>query len=975
MAQADLVQPSQMLQNNYPGVTSNGNTREYLFDYNSGTGNYKGAAALTENTDGTLTFWFYDQNFTDNGSVYTEIFQFTWVSPNGSIYAGAGNGVQSCFTVDTGPIPTAAGSYRVDYPFTSIQNFANTIQFQPSFDAVNISTGVSYAGVASGVYTVFRARLYPRGGAGTVIHLANVSHHETAFTYNQLFNDGTPPTSDITLLGPTPPPVTPATLTAVNPGSADRLTTITLTGTNITTTYEPYFGSLSHPGAVTGRSATSLTVIVPASLSVGPTTIFISDGIHQSNSLTFTVTGAVLFSPYASEIGVLFPAPPSAPPPPKLIAVSVAPATMTLTEGQDGYFKATGTYDTGTTIDLTTTSYTTWSVSNVSGVASIDPQSGHIVAQVAGTGVTVTATYSDPKVTLAGQATLQIAQRPIPPSKLVALTITPLAPVVALGNSQQFHAAGQALVYSDVQGQIVSSTQTVYPPLTWSITPITGAGTTNSYGLFTATDIRPKITSSLWQATVPAYPAAGNGPVNRAPDATSIDGPLQYGFGTTLPAAITQSNVYLRAVGYIIPKVSGLYTIGLAYSGGANCYVNGQLLFGDITDTHGAPATSVYTKSGTITLQANTHYPVVVEWASPTTSYGLQLLWTPPGGGIGLIPVTSLEGDQNGGATVNITASAQDGSGLSASTTIEITAPAPPPPPQSKYVSVTISPKTAIVSAGSTQVFTLTGYDQYGIASPITNPTFSVANYSGAGTIDQAGLFTGQIAGTNVIVTAMTPDLILADSAALVVIPGPPTRLALTPPSVTLQIGQGQQFTALGYDAYGNAKVLSGITWSVVGGVGTTTQGGLFSATTSGVGKEAITFGALSGTALVNVLTVIGGVTQITTPQQPFARIHVRKTLADPVVIDTRRAGGGLRDPAVLSINDNFWWDLSTFDGLPFQNYGIFASNIVIPAGPGQSSDPETTATLAQAVFQKYASPAFLGVLTPQTSIPVPLGS
>jgi hypothetical protein len=883
---SDYVQGYEYLGYNYPGVTGNGNYQTYTYDTDAGNGNWKGSACLTENTDGTLTFWMFDANQLAN--VWSESFQFTFNATGGVLDA-------SLTQSNNVGLVTYVGGNGGDWTLGSYCLWNSSQRVVPStFDQVTIN-GVK----------CFRALLHPKPSSGTLtagmtVSLTAVNHFENGKGGNLNLYDGTGNGATLTLKGVPPPP---ATLTSVAPNPSDRLTTITLSGTNLGPNYRPYFGSLSNPApSWTAVNPTTMTAQVP-NMAPGATTVFVSDGNNTSNALAFTVNANVLRGPYSGETAVLFPAPVTIPPPATLVAITVTPAQQKLVEGASAQFSATGTYSDGSTKPL---AGATWSVSNLSGSGSIDPSSGFFVAHVAGSNVVVTATLG----AVAGTASVIIAQQPIPPAKLDTLSTTPNNPSVVLGKQLQFHASGLQTVYSDVQGQIVSSQVTVYPPVTWTVLNHTGKGT-------------------------------------------------------------IETSAYIRAVGYLIAPLSGSYTIGLNYAGGANLFLNGQIIISDLHGTQPGSAGTVYSKSGTLQLKAGQRYPIVIEYAGATSSTGCELLWTPPSAATGLVPVTALECDTGAGATVTVTATAKDGSGLQSSQTVTIVGTPPPAAPPAGLVSIAVSPKQATVAAGQTLQFSAQGFDEYGEPYPIA-VTWSIVCGAGAATIDpHSGLLKGEIAGGNITVTATTTDPSqLHDSAAVTVVAGPLVKLAVTPAATLLQVGQGQQFTATGYDSYGNVKLLGTVLWTMAGGTGTVSQSGLFSATNPGVGKVIASISNLSAAATTNVQAVVGGVTAKTAVQQPFARIHLRDTLAAPLVIDTRVRGGGLRAEASLELGDDFWWDLTSFDGAPFAMYGVFAAHVLVPTPAGQIASADASKLLVQDVFSKYAAPHFLGLVTPETSIP-----
>jgi hypothetical protein len=949
---SDNIQGTDYLNYNFGDKAGNGNYQTYTYDWNSGNGQWKGSACLTENTDATLTFWQFDSNWFDD--VWSEAFQFTFDVTGGTLDTSV---TQSS---NVGLV-TFVGGNQGDWTVGSYCRWNGSTPLKPArFDQVVIN-GVKC------VRVLLTPVAYGSSTAGMTVNLTSVHHYENGKHQNYDDYDGTGNGGILTLRGlPLPPPPVP-TLVSLNPAAADRGQTTTVTCTNLTADYRFYINDVSHPCLLSsGITTTSAQVIVPNNATLGAGTIFASNGIHQTNSLAFTVTGNVLSSGYSNEDSQNFPKPVTLPPPPKLIQVSVTPSTATVTEGQDITFTAIGTWDTGSTRQLTSADGLVWSVLNSNGTGTIDPTSGHFVAQIAGSDISVIATVSP----LSGRATVTIAQRPVPPSKLESLAITPLNPVIQIGQQVQFHSSGIAKVYSDVQGQIVSNDQTVYPPVTWAVQAITGKGTINQYGLFTATDIRNYLDLKIWNGISGNYlPSSGNGDLASAPSVTTTIPTVDLS-SANLPAGANSTFIYTRLVGYLCPSISGVYTVGINSADGANLYINGNLIFSALLHQQSAGGNLTYTNSGQLALQAGQKYPLVIEWGcSGTYSPRLQLLWTPPGQSTQVVPTQALEADAGGGATVNVVATAQDGSGISTQSTVTIKAVPPPPPPSSTIVSLSVKPKSATIAAGSTQQFTATGYDQYG-EPHIVPVVWSITNTAGAGVISTTGLVTGQIAGSQITVTAKTTDGLFQDNAAVVVVAGPTTKLVVSPPSTTLKVPQGQQFTVAGYDSYGNSKALSGIIWSIIGGVGTTDQTGLFTSSTAGVGKILATYGSLQGTSTINVLQVVGGVTIDNAPQQPFARIHIRDTVQVPVILDTRSRGGGIESALTVKIGDDFWWDLAPFDGMPFQNYGSFAVNIQAVNSLGNSLDTNASKIAIEQVLAKYAAPHFLGVITPQSRVP-----
>jgi hypothetical protein len=142
------------------------------------------------------------------------------------------------------------------------------------------------------------------------------------------------------------------------------------------------------------------------------------------------------------------------------------------------------------------------------------------------------------------------------------------------------------------------------------------------------------LSGKWWNATFPA----GGGDLGTTPVATTQDGSLNYNIsGETWagavagPAGVDTTNIYARWTGTFVSPVDGTYTIGVNSDDGANVYVNGTLLVGNLSAGQGAASDLAYTQSGTIALTMGTTNTIVVEYQQGGGQAGIQLLWTPPG--------------------------------------------------------------------------------------------------------------------------------------------------------------------------------------------------------------------------------------------------------------------------------------------------------------------------------------------------------
>lgn len=171
--------------------------------------------------------------------------------------------------------------------------------------------------------------------------------------------------------------------------------------------------------------------------------------------------------------------------------------------------------------------------------------------------------------------------------------------------------------------------------------------------------------------------------------------------------------------------------------------------------------------------------------------------------------------------------------------------------------TITVTPNPTL-QIGETQQFTAAGLDAFGNVVAIT-PVWSTTNPPGS--IDAgSGLFTaGNTTGTyNASVTATSGAI--SGTADVTVIAGPLATITVTPDPVTLDIGDQQQFTAVGRDASGNIVPITPV-WSTTNPPGTINAGtGLFTAgNTTGVFSNSVraTQGTMFGTATVTVTSPV----------------------------------------------------------------------------------------------------------------------
>ena len=147
---------------------------------------------------------------------------------------------------------------------------------------------------------------------------------------------------------------------------------------------------------------------------------------------------------------------------PTLSTLTVGPTTPTFQQGSTLQMAATGTYNDGTTQDLTSKAF--WSTSD-STIASINT-TGLVTGVSPGT-ATITAASG----TVSGSTTVTIAL-----ANITSIAVTPTSSSTPVGTTVQFHAT------ATLAG---GTTQDITSSVTWSSSN-TSAGTIDASGLFTS---------------------------------------------------------------------------------------------------------------------------------------------------------------------------------------------------------------------------------------------------------------------------------------------------------------------------------------------------------------------------------------------------------------------------------------------------------------------------------------------------------
>ena len=386
-----------------------------------------------------------------------------------------------------------------------------------------------------------------------------------------------------------------------------------------------------------------------------------------------------------------------------LVSLAVTPAAPSIAPGATQQFTATATYSDGTTQAVVAA----WT-SATPAVATVAAATGLATGASAGSAV-ISAAYSGKTAS----ATLTV----IPPA-LLSIAVTPVAPSVALGASQQFTANG---TFSDGTTQAVAATWTSASPAVATVPAATGLATGAS---------------------------AGSAVISAAYGGKTASTTL-----TVTPAALLSIAVTPQAPTVQIAATRQLAVIG-TYSDATT-----QNLTAGATFVSATPASATVNSAGLVT-----------------------------GAALGTSVIT---------ATSN---------GKSATTTITV--------PAATLTGIAVTPATATVLTGGQQQFVATATYSDNTTAFVTGSAVWSSSSPSIGTVAASGIATGVAAGATSVTATVGAQ---SGSAALTV-----TAVALPPPAVlAVPLGGAANFAVLAGTSLTNN---AGGTTLITGDVGAPSQ-------------------------------------------------------------------------------------------------------------------------------------------------------
>ena len=522
-----------------------------------------------------------------------------------------------------------------------------------------------------------------------------------------------------------------------------------------------------------GASCTISVTFTPGALGARNATLTVKDsGTSSPQTVTLTGTGIA----------------------PTLVSIAVTPASPSVAVGNTQQFTATGTYNNGTTQNLTTTA--TWTSSKTS-VATIKSNTGLATAVAIGT-----ATITAKSGSISGSTTVTVT-----PPALISISVTPSTASVAAGYTQQFTATGN---YTNGTTQNLTSTAnwssssvsvatvksgglaTGVAKGTASITATSGnisnsATLTVTPPVLTSLSVTPA-TASIAKGTTQQFTATGTYSDSSTQDLTAS---VSWNSSSTAIATIADNGLATGAgVGSAtITATSGSIAASATLSVGQPTLVS--LAVTPANPSFALGTTLPLTATGTYTDGSTLDLTSAVTWSTTDLT----------------IATVSSQGIATSVTVGNAAVTAHSGS-ITGSTTLTIT--------PAVLVSIAVTPAIPTIPLGTTAQFAATGtytdHSTQDITSTVqwSSDTLAVATISNdATTQGLASSFTqggATITAASGSVTGSTT--LTVTSAALV-------SLAITPATPSIAFGTTQQFTATGTFTDGSTQDLtSTATWS-----------------------------------------------------------------------------------------------------------------------------------------------------------------
>ena len=495
-------------------------------------------------------------------------------------------------------------------------------------------------------------------------------------------------------------------------------------------------------------------------------------------------------------------------------SIAVTPANPSIAGGTTQQFMATATFSDNSTQNIGTSA--SWTSSDPS-IATIDANGLATSVKPAKPGTTtITAAY----LSRSGNTTLTVTS-----ATLTAIQVTPAAPSVGKGASQQFTAIGS---YSDGTTKDITST-VVWRSSDQSVATISNAagssGLAKSLKIGSTTIVASQDSLSgtavlkVTAATVtridvtPTTPTIPKGNSQQfTATAVYTDNSTQ-DFTTTATWSSSNTAVIEISNGTgsqglsaaVAPGTATVTATAQGLSGSTSATVtNATLQSIQVTPTNATLAKGFslqYTAIGIYSDNTNRDITGSVTWASSTTAATIS-------------NAAGSQGLATAGATQNNTIISATLSGVTGSTPLAVS--------NATLTSITLTPGSPNIPLGTTRQLIATGNFDDRSTQDLTSQASWISSDTSKATVSNTagskGLVTPLAAGSTMItatvMNAVTTPAVSGNATATIS-PAALTSIAITPSSASTPVGLKQAFTAMGtYSDNSTANITKTVTWS-----------------------------------------------------------------------------------------------------------------------------------------------------------------
>lgn len=421
-----------------------------------------------------------------------------------------------------------------------------------------------------------------------------------------------------------------------------------------------------------------------------------------------------------------------------LVSIAVLPANAIIAETTTQQFSATGTFNDGSTHNLTTD--VTWTSSDTAD-APIGSASGLAKGSAPESGATITATLG----TISGSTTLEVTN-----ATIVSISVSPTGRTIAPGTELAFTATG---TFSDSSTQILT-TETAWTSSNTAVATVgaggvviaVGPGTTNISAAFGGKTGSASLTvSSVTLTSIAVTPAtavmAPASTLSYGATGTYSDGSTEPITGTVTWSSSASNVVSITSFGLATGQSAGTATITAqqgSVSGTAAVVVASSTL----------SSIQVSPSSATVAEQTGTQFNAVGTFADNSTqNLTGSVTWTSSPAAVATVsnasPTKGLAtGITPGNATVTALFATESGSASLTVTNATLT-------------SITVTPATADIALDDTQQFTATGNFSDGSTEDLTDQVTWTSSDVSVATMKADGLASTAGTGTTTITATM----------------------------------------------------------------------------------------------------------------------------------------------------------------------------------------------------------------------------